>query len=254
MLIRVPDEKERPRWGSEPLSHGVTGSVIRAEFRGIRRSGSPVPGRSVVGVNRVVIAALGVGALAMVLSACAFAPQPTVTRLPPGIVDASPTPVVTATAPSVVPVEPPATSSPAPSATSGGNASDGDLVTCAEGESRSISGSERAVRVEGSCAQLSVSGNALTIDATAASIQTLSIAGDRVRVDAAAITALSVQGNDASVTSAAAIGSIDLSGDRTQVTAVGAIASVAIRGQDNVVRAGGGVGDTTIEGRDNQVG
>jgi hypothetical protein len=127
-------------------------------------------------------------------------------------------------------------------------------VTCADGESTSISGSERTVRVTGSCAELSISGSAMTIDASTAQIGTLAIAGDRVRVDAAVITAVSVQGNDGTLTSATSIGRVDLSGDRTQVSAAGTISSVAIRGQNNSVRAGGGIGDSTIEGRDNQVG
>ena len=114
--------------------------------------------------------------------------------------------------------------------------------------------SETTGRVEGSCATQSVSGSALTVDATAARIGSLVIAGDRVRVDAAEIGTISVQGNDGAISSAGSIGSVDLSGDRTRVTAVGAISSVAVRGQNNTVTAGGGVGDRLGEGRANQIG
>lgn len=217
--------------------------------------GGPWCARRTVGlVNRSVASVLLTGTLAVVLVACAFSPQPTVTRLPPGLTDASSAPAVSASAPSVVPAAPSSTSAPVASTPSGEQPSVGDVVTCAEGDSRSITGSEQTVRVEGSCAQLAVSGSGMMVDATAARIGSLSISGDRVTVDAADVTALSVQGNDGSVTSAASIGSVDLSGDRTRVSAGGAISSVAIRGQDNVVRADGGIGDTTIEGRDNQVG
>lgn len=149
----------------------------------------------------------------------------------------------------------PATPSSVPSASEPADAerTDGDALTCADGESKSISGSEQTVRLTGSCAQVSIFGSALTVDATTAQIGTLAIAGDRVRVDAAEITTLSVQGNDGVLSSAGSIGSVDLSGDRTQITVAGTIASVAIRGQNNTVRAGGGIGDRTIEGRDNQV-
>ncbi|MDQ1076751.1 hypothetical protein QE406_002997 [Microbacterium testaceum] len=176
-------------------------------------------------------------------------------------------PAGTVPSPSVVPASPSFTAStpvPAESASSNngtgngdtgnGGTTDGDGVTCADGESASISGSEKTVRVEGACAALSVSGSALTVDATAARIGSLMIAGDRVRVDAAEIGAVSVQGNDGAISSAGAIGSVDLSGDRTRVTAGGAISSVAVRGQNNTVTAGGGVGDRVVEGRDNQIG
>jgi len=202
--------------------------------------------------GRVLSAALGAGVLAVALSACSLSPQPTVTRLPPAAGGASDAPTFVVPAPSVVPATP--TSTPSAPGVENAGSTDDNLVTCADGEPTSISGSEQTVRVTGSCAQLSVSGSAITIDAATAQIGTLSIAGDRVRVDAASITALSVQGNDGVIASAAAIGSVDLSGDRTQVSAGGAISSVAVRGQNNSVRAGDGIGDSTIEGRDNQVG
>lgn len=106
----------------------------------------------------------------------------------------------------------------------------------------------------GTCAELSVSGSALTVQAGAASIGTLRVAGDRVTVVAAAIDSVVVQGNDGAISSGGTIGSVDLSGDRTKITARGVVSSVVIRGQDNVIEAGGGVGHTTVEGRGNQIG
>lgn len=204
--------------------------------------------------------ALAAGVLLVALVGCAVSPQPAVTRLPPGMGDAGTQPTATVPSPSVVPASPssastrPVSSAPPSSNDTVNGGADGGPVTCAEGESGSISGSEQTVRVEGACAQLTVSGSALTIDAGAARIGSLVIAGDRVRVDAAEITTLSVQGNDGSISAAGSIGSVDLSGDRTRVIAGGAISSVAVRGQNNTVSAGGGVGERVVEGRDNQVG
>lgn len=209
-------------------------------------------GRSVGRVNRVVASIVGTGTIVIVLSACASSPQPAVTRLPPGFGDAITASTASPPAPSVIPAAPSPT--PAPVSSSAAQAPDRDVVTCAEGESRSISGSEQNVRVEGPCAQLSISGSGMTVDASTARVGSLAVAGDRVSVDAADITTLSVQGNDGLIRSAGAIGSVDLSGDRTRVTAVGSISSVAVRGQENSVTAGGGIGDSMVQGRDNQVG
>lgn len=203
-------------------------------------------------LHRSVPAALGVLALAGVLSACSMTPEPVETRLPPERAASSAPSSAAVPSPSVVTIFPAPVSTGAPSGPPA-NAS-GDTVSCGDGGTQSVSGSEQTVRVVGTCAELTVSGSALTVDASAASIGTLRISGDRARVDAAAIDALVVQGNDGSVHSAGAIGSVDVSGDRSTVDAKGAVSSVTVRGQDNVVRASGGVGTQTVEGRGNQIG
>ncbi|MCX8573106.1 hypothetical protein, partial [Aminobacter sp. MET-1] len=90
------------------------------------------------------------------------------------------------------------------------------------------SGAEQSVRIVGTCAELTVSGSALTVDASGASIGTLRISGDRARIDAGSIDALILQGNDGSVRSSGAIGSADLSGDRSSIQAGGAISAVTV--------------------------
>ncbi|MDQ1174045.1 hypothetical protein QE430_002352 [Microbacterium testaceum] len=196
--------------------------------------------------------------LAAVLAACAPVPQPVETRLPPGMSASAPapTPTVSVPSPSVVTLSPAPSASVAPAPTTAPfvPSDDPGALSCGDGGSQSVSGAEQTVRIVGTCAELDVSGSALTVDASGATVQTLRVSGDRARVTVASVDSLVVQGNDGSVTSAGAIGSADLSGDRTTVQSGGTISSVTVRGQDNVVRADGGVGSTTVEGRGNQVG
>ncbi|MDQ1110591.1 hypothetical protein QE418_000039 [Microbacterium testaceum] len=203
-------------------------------------------------LHRLAPAAIGVVGLAIALSACSLTPEPVETRLPPGFAVSSPPPAAAVPSPSVV------TASPVPAQTGVSTSPPGDApadaLSCGDGGSQSVSGAEQTVRIVGTCSELTVSGSALSIDASAASIRTLRISGDRARVDAAAIDVLVLQGNDGSVRAAGAIGSIDLSGDRSTVDAGGAVSSVTVRGQDNVIRATGGVGAQTVEGRGNQIG
>jgi hypothetical protein len=126
-------------------------------------------------------------------------------------------------------------------------------VSCGDGQAQSLSGSEQTFTVVGTCTELTVSGSALTVDATDATIGTLRLSGDRLSVTAAAVDTLTVQGNDDSVTSSAAMSSVDVSGDRATIQADGAIAAVVVRGQDNIVQSGLGVGSATVEGRGNQI-
>lgn len=203
-------------------------------------------------IRRLFPAATGVIALVAVLSACAPTPEPVETRLPPGLSASSAPPTAAAPSPSIVTVSPAPVTSATPSAPATG--ADDGVLSCGDGGSQTVSGAEQTFRVTGTCAELAVSGSALTVDASSARIGTLRISGDRARVDATAIDTLVLQGNDGSVTSAGAIGSADVSGDRASITAGGAISSVTARGQDNVVRATGGVGAVTVEGRGNQIG
>ncbi len=132
--------------------------------------------------------------------------------------------------------------------------SDGSVVDCGNGGTGSVAGTERPVRVTGTCSQLTVSGTALTVDAGGANIGALTMSGDRIRVSAAAVDSATIQGNDTALTVAGALGRLDLSGDRATITVGGAIASLVVRGQDSTVKAGGGIGDRTVEGRGNTIG
>lgn len=204
--------------------------------------------------RRSVSAAAGAVVLVLSLAGCALQPTPVETRLPPGAVVTSAPPTAAAPSPTVVTLPPTTAPTVAPAPDPSTPATDLDALSCGDGGSQNVSGAEQTVRVVGTCAELTVSGSALTVDAAGATIRSLRVSGDRVRVSVSAIDALVVQGNDAAVSSGGAIGSVDLSGDRTTVDAGGAVSSVTVRGQDNIVRAGGGVGQTTIEGRGNQIG
>ncbi len=210
--------------------------------------------------RRFALAGAGALLTVLVVASCAAQPQPVETRLPPGYGASSAPSAASVPSPSVVTTSPAPDAQPTPApivTVSAAPSSPGDeagALTCADGGSQSISGAEQTVRLTGTCGEVTVSGSALTVDASGATIGTLRISGDRARVTAAGVDALVVQGNDGSVGSAGAIGSVDLSGDRTTVEAAGAIATVAVRGQDNVVRADGGVGSSTVEGRGNTVG
>ncbi|MFX7621092.1 DUF3060 domain-containing protein, partial [Acinetobacter baumannii] len=82
---------------------------------------------------------------------------------------------------------------------------------CGTGGTGTVSGAERSVRISGTCSQLTVSGTALTVDAGAATIDTLTMSGDRIRVSAAAVDSAIIQGNDTALTVGGALGRLDLS-------------------------------------------
>ncbi|MFG6278249.1 DUF3060 domain-containing protein [Microbacterium sp. 5K110] len=202
---------------------------------------------------RLAASVIGVLVGVSVLVGCGLAPQPVITRLPP--------PATSGTSSSAVPtpsntpsVEAAPSTAPSRSPDSARGAADGALTDCGDGGTASVNGGERAVRVEGTCAQLTVSGSALTVDASGATIGVLTLAGDRIRVVAASIDSATSQGNDSALAVAGAVGRLDLSGDRATVTVGGAISSLLVRGQDNTVTAAGGIGESAVEGRGNRIG
>lgn len=258
------DVVRQPIGPSARAGHQVWHSVSRVSGGCLGRAGwrpqPRSPYRGCVSSRRIAAAAAGALVVCGVLTACAMQPQPVETRLPPGYDASSASPTASVPSPTVVTLSPTpdadATSAPlvtvVPSPSTPGV--DPGALSCGDGGSQSVSGAEQSVRVTGTCAELTVSGSAVTVDASGATIGTLRVSGDRARVVAAEIDMLVVQGNDGSVESSGGVGSVDLSGDRTTVQAAGAIAAVTVRGQDNVVRAPGGVGTTTVEGRGNQIG
>lgn len=212
-----------------------------------------VPGRalyrgSVNGSRRSLSSLTTVAAVAIVLCGCVALPQPVETRLPPAAPDATPTAASPATP------FPAASPSPfvSPSASASSSATVGDVIACGDGPV-ALNGEESTVRLEGTCDSVTVSGSAFTVDATAATIRTLDIQGDRIRLDAAAADTITLQGNDGVVSVAQSVTSVTLRGDRSTVSSTGDIAAVEIQGQDNTIRADGSVQNVTLEGRGNTV-
>ncbi|MBM3715822.1 MAG: DUF3060 domain-containing protein, partial [Actinobacteria bacterium] len=128
----------------------------------------------------------------------------------------------------------------------------GDVIACGDSPV-ALNGEESTVRLEGTCDSVIVSGSAFTVDATAATIRTLEIQGDRIRLDAAAADTITLQGNDGVVSVAQSVTRVTLRGDRSTVSSTGDIAAIEIQGQDNTIRADGSVQNVTLEGRGNTV-
>lgn len=194
--------------------------------------------------RRVAVAALVPSLLAVAVSGCMLIPRPVETRLPPAAGTAVPAPTSGSTpTPEAAPT--PTVVTPTPS--------EDDVLTCG-GEPVTITGQERQVRLEGTCTSVDVSGTALIVDATAASMQTLTVSGERIRVDVAAVDRITVQGNDAAIAAASSVSDVEVSGDRAMITSTGDISAVVVRGQDNTIRADGNVSSVTLEGRGNSIG
>lgn len=194
-------------------------------------------------MNRRLLAFVGVAALTTLLAGCIYvsAPRPAESRLPP-----SPDGQVAQTA------APSSTATPLAPSPSASSPPDADALDCGDG-SRTVSGAEQSFRVTGTCTELTVAGSALTVDASAATVGTLRISGDLIRVQVAGADEVIVQGDDGAVISAAGIGRIEIEGDRTTTEAASGIPSVTVRGHDNVVRSGGGVGSAVVSGSGNKI-
>lgn len=206
---------------------------------------------------RGIVSLLGMVSAVSLLTGCTVvaAPRPIETRLPPGFDGRS----VTSPAPSSTPVmeasiAPTADATPTDDATPTGGASPrADALSCGEGGNQAVSGAEQTFRITGTCEEVTIAGSGITVDGSSATVGTLRISGDRIRVQIASGDAVVVQGNDGTVTSAAGIGRVEISGDRTTTEAAAAISSVTLRGQDNVVRSGSGVGSVVVEGSGNSI-
>ncbi len=126
-------------------------------------------------------------------------------------------------------------------------------LPCGDGGNRTVTGAEQSVLVTGTCAELTVSGTALVVDASSAEIGTLRLEGDRLRVDAGRADVVTIDGDDATVTAVAGIGKVEVSGDRNTAETAAGIASVTVRGHDNTVHSGGGVGAAVVQGSGNTI-
>jgi hypothetical protein len=76
----------------------------------------------------------------------------------------------------------------------------------------------------------------VTVDAASAVVGSVTVSGDRIRVDAEAVGDVTVQGNDVTV-NAASTQVLTIRGDRNTVTAPGGSTRVLLSGNDNVVLA-----------------
>jgi hypothetical protein len=195
-------------------------------------------------MNRRLLALSGVAALAALLAGCIFvgAPRPADSRLPLSTDEQS--------VPSAAPSSTTTPLVPSPTASS---PTDAGALDCGDGGSQIASGDDQSFRVAGTCAELTVTGSTLVVDASAATVGTLRISGDRIRVQVGGVDEVTVQGDDGSVTSAAGIERIEIVGDRTIAEAASGIPSVTVRGHDNVVRSGGGVGSVVVSGSGNKI-
>ncbi|WP_314457416.1 hypothetical protein [uncultured Microbacterium sp.] len=194
-------------------------------------------------MNRRLLALSGVAALTTLLAGCIYVsvPRPAESRVSP-----SPDGQVAQTA------APSSTATPLAPSPTASTSDDAVALDCGDGI-RIVSGAEQSFRVTGTCTDLTVTGSALTVDASAATVASLRISGDGIRVQVASADELIVEGDDGAVTSAAGIGRIEIDGDRTTTEAASGIPSVIVRGHDNVVRSGGGVGSAVVSGSGNKI-
>lgn len=176
------------------------------------------------------------GAVAVLVACTVLAPQPRLTRLPS---DAPESQTSLSASPSAVPEGTPLPI-PGPEAAGG---CDGRPVVLTAGSP--------TLTISGDCPDVQVQGTDLAIDARAASVQTLLIAGDRVSVRAGGVGTLTIRGND-TVVSAAGIDALVVNGDRNAVVAAGGVDSVVVQGNDNTVR--GSVDRISDQGGRNSVG
>jgi hypothetical protein len=105
--------------------------------------------------------------------------------------------------------------------------------------------------LRGTCAEIDVQGNAVQVDAGAATVAVVSLAGDRIAIELGNAGQVVIRGNDAVVTAVEA-DRLDIRGDRNVVTVSGTLTAVSFQGNDNVVR--GTPGDVSDGGARNIVG
>ncbi len=172
------------------------------------------------------------GALALVaavlLSACAPAPEPRITRLPSdGAGHATSAPSATSA--------PPAPPAPSPS--------EGDPTVAEDCDGRSLlltSGSP-SLAFSGECAEVRVEGSDLVVTGAGASVAVLELAGDRIVLSVGGAGALVITGNDTAIT-AGDVSQLTIRGDRNEVTA-DSITGLSLQGNDNTVRGAGSLVD-----------
>ncbi|MFG6401649.1 MULTISPECIES: DUF3060 domain-containing protein [unclassified Microbacterium] len=180
--------------------------------------------------------------VALALAGCVASPQPVVTRLPTDgpTVSASPTPTPTASPTVTATVRP--TTTPSPLAPEGASDCGGVAAT--------VGGSSQALTITGSCPDLRIEGNAISVDAATAEVGVVTVSGNRITVTIGALTELTVEGNDITVT-ADQVQSIVVRGDRNVVTATGS-GEVLVAGNDNAITAAP-TGTITDEGQRNGI-
>lgn len=131
-----------------------------------------------------------------------------------------------------------------------GSVSDDRVVEC-DGAVTAVRDSDLEVRVIGTCPRVEIEGNDLDIDLDGASVDEVTLRGDRNEIDAADIGSLSVAGQDNDI-DAASIGSLVITGDRNDIDARGVVGAIRIDGNDNEIEAGQ-LGDIADNGTRNDV-
>lgn len=174
---------------------------------------------------------------AMLLAGCTASPSPVVTRLPTDASRPLPSDTPRASAP--------ASANPGPAVTGGRQGCGGAPVVLTPGSASWM--------LSGDCPDVRVSGNDLVVDLTAADVDALSIAGDRITASLDDADAVTVAGNDVVIT-ADEIDALVVRGDRNAITATDSIDSVVVQGNDNAVRGADHSGQVSDEGARNTFG
>ena len=165
------------------------------------------------------VAALAAVALAtVVMAGCAAEPAPRLTARPTATPSAA---SPSASTPAVAPTTP-TTSAEA-------------TAVCTDGVLQ-LSGSAQALRFDGECARVEISGADLDVDLDDARITSVIVRGDRNEVDLDAPDDVTVegQGNDID---AETVGAATIRGDRNRLDVDDALGSLTISGNDNAVEA-----------------
>jgi hypothetical protein len=126
----------------------------------------------------------------------------------------------------------------------------GDALDCG-GATLIVTTETPSALVTGECPTLRVEGDGIQIDASGATIGTLSLAGDNIAIRTADLTTATLQGNQSTVVSNA-IASLTVRGDGNGVTTVGDIDSVEVQGNGNVISAAT-VGTVDQSGERNEI-
>lgn len=193
----------------------------------------------------------GAAVCAVVLTGCAAAPEPVVTRLPTDGTATTPTPTATPTGSRTPTPATVVTAPPVASATPSAVPVEEGLLDCG-GSSVTLAGSAQTFRITGDCPDLRVEGNGVLVVATSARVGTVIVSGDRMELQFGDVGGVTVQGNDIT-TLAGGLGSGVVRGDRNRIEASRSIAGVVLAGNDNTVTAPT-IGSVDDQGQRNTIG
>ncbi|WP_159096525.1 DUF3060 domain-containing protein [Miniimonas sp. S16] len=92
------------------------------------------------------------------------------------------------------------------------------------------------LRWDGQCDAVAIEGVDLDVDLERATVQSVTVRGDRNDVDAADLATLVIEGQENDV-HAQSIGSAEVRGDRNEVDVDGRLGAVVVQGNDNEIEA-----------------